>query len=252
MIKSSRLLIDIGNTQIKLGIWNDGSLIKCSKCNLKSFHSMINKYKSKTFQQVVYVSVVSKYLENIIINYIKKTFSIMPIRIKSTSSLLGVKNGYKYPSKLGDDRWCGVVGSYNLFKKAIILIDCGTAISIDCVDSKANHKGGYILSGFDGYRSSFDQAHHLKHMKGCKIKKSSKTKIAKETNDAIINGYIMMVNTVVEKTYQDFSRKTKTKPMVIVTGSYGKEILSHSCLQINYEPELVLKSIGIISDKLKI
>ena len=248
MIKSSRLLIDIGNTQIKLGVWNDGSLTKCSKCTQKNFRSIISKYKSTTFEKAVYTSVVSNYLENNIKNYLKKTFSIKPVRIKPTSSMLGVKNGYRYPSKLGDDRWCSIVGSYNLFKKPLVLVDCGTAISIDCVDSKARHNGGYILSGFDGYRSSFNQAYHLRKIKGYKIKKSSKTSIAKETHHAIISGYIMMVNTVVERTYQDFSKRINAKPMVIVTGSYGMEILSYSSLKTNYEPDLVLKSIGLISD----
>ena len=250
MIKSSRLLIDIGNTQIKIGIWSENGLIKCSKCNQKNFRKVIGKYKSTNFEQVVYVSVVSNHLENSINNYLEKTFCIKPVRIKSSSSLLGVKNGYKYPSRLGDDRWCSIVGSYNLFKKPLILVDCGTAISIDCVDSKARHHGGYILSGFDGYRSSFDQAYHLKNIKDYKIKKFTKTSIAKETNQAIISGYIMMVNTVVERTYKDFSAKIKIKPIIIVTGSYGKEILSYSSLKLKHEPDLVLKSIGLISDKL--
>ena len=250
MTKRSRLLIDIGNTQIKLGIWSEGKLKRCQKCNHANLRPIINKYKSMTFERLVYVSVVSDDLENRISNYLKKTFSLKPNRIKSTSSLLGVKNGYKYPYKLGDDRWCTIVGSYNLFKKPLILIDCGTAISIDCVDGKARHNGGYILSGFDGYRNSFDQAHNLKNMKGYKIKKSSKISLARETSHAIINGYIMMVNTVVERIYQEYSKKIDASPMVIVTGSYGEEVLSYSKLKISHEPDLVLKSIGLISDKI--
>lgn len=250
MTKRSRLLIDIGNTQIKLGIWSEGKLKRCQKCNHANLRPIINKYKSMTFERVVYVSVVSDDLENRISNYLKKTFSLKPNRIKSTSSLLGVKNGYKDPYKLGDDRWCTIVGSYNLFKKPLILIDCGTAISIDCVDGKARHNGGYILSGFDGYRNSFDQAHNLKNMKGYKIKKSSKISLASETSHAIINGYVMMVNTVVERIYQEFSKRIDASPLVIVTGSYGEEVLSYSSLKISYEPDLVLRSIGLISDKI--
>jgi len=250
MTKRSRLLIDIGNTQIKLGIWSEGKLKRCQKCNHANLRPIINKYKSMTFERVVYVSVVSDDLENRISNYLKKTFSLKPNRIKSTRSLLGVKNGYKDPYKLGDDRWCTIVGSYNLFKKPLILIDCGTAISIDCVDGKARHNGGYILSGFDGYRNSFDQAHNLKNMKGYKIKKSSKISLASETSHAIINGYVMMVNTVVERIYQEFSKRIDASPLVIVTGSYGEEVLSYSSLKISYEPDLVLRSIGLISDKI--
>ena len=248
MTKQSRLLIDIGNTQIKLGIWGEGKLKKCLKCNHKNIRPTINKYKSMTFEKLVYVSVVSDDLENRITNYLKKIFSLKPNRIKSTSSLLRVKNGYKYPSKLGDDRWCSIVGSYNLFKKPLILIDCGTAISIDCIDGKARHNGGYILSGFDGYRNSFDQAHNLKNMRDYKIKKSSRICLARETSHAVINGYILMVNTVVERIYKEFSRKIDASPLIIVTGSYGQEVLSHSSLKTNYEPDLVLKSIGLISD----
>tara|TARA_B100000214_G_scaffold155056_1_gene111185 strand:- start:244 stop:507 length:264 start_codon:yes stop_codon:yes gene_type:complete len=87
-------------------------------------------------------------------------------------------------------------------------------------------------------------------MKGYKIKKSSKISLARETSHAIINGYIMMVNTVVERIYQEYSKKIDASPMVIVTGSYGEEVLSYSKLKISHEPDLVLKSIGLISDKI--
>ena len=250
MKKSLRLLIDIGNTHVKLGIWSEGNLVRCSKCTHKNLRTTVGKYKSTIFERVIYVSVVSSDLENKIKNYLEKTFSIKPTRIKSTSSMLGVKNGYKYPVKLGDDRWCAIVGSYNLFKKPLILVDCGTAISIDCVDSRARHNGGYILSGFDGYRSSFSKAHNLKDIAGCKIKKSAKISIANETNLAIINGYIMMVNTVVERVHEEFSKKINACPLVIVTGSYGEEVLSFSSLKTIYDADLVLKSIGLISDNL--
>ena len=54
MTKRSRLLIDIGNTQIKLGIWSEGKLKRCQKCNHANLRPIINKYKSMTFERVVY------------------------------------------------------------------------------------------------------------------------------------------------------------------------------------------------------
>ena len=107
------------------------------------------------------MSVISSEGNREISTKLLKTFSINQFNLKPPASLMGVRNGYKKPSQLGDDRWCAVVGKANIIKKPFMVVDCGSAISIDFVNFNAKHEGGYILSGFEGYGNSFLHTYKL-------------------------------------------------------------------------------------------
>ncbi len=63
-----------------------------------------------------------------------------------TPSLLNIK--YKTPHTLGPDRLAAAIGAWNLAKgRNILIIDAGSAITIDFVDSKGNYHGGNISPG---------------------------------------------------------------------------------------------------------
>ena len=247
MSKLLNLLIDVGNSQIKIAIWNGSSLSKRNSCTQNNFSSTISKYKTTDIKKIFFVSVVSSESNRKICRKLYKTFSLKPIQLRATRSLMGVKNGYKNPSRLGDDRWCSVVGGYIIIKKPFIVVDCGSAISIDFVNFNAKHEGGYILSGFEGYGNSFRNTHKLKNLKIKKINLSTRTSIAKDTSSALVKGYLLMVTSAIDRAYKEFATKIKYKPKLIVTGPYSKEIILQTSLKAKFEPDFVLKCLGIIS-----
>ena len=247
MSKPLHLLIDVGNSQIKIAIWNGDTLSKRNSCTQNNLSSTISRYKTIDIKKIFFVSVISSEANREISTKLHKTFSIKPIQLKATRSLMGVRNGYKKPSQLGDDRWCAVVGGYNIIKKPLMLVDCGSAISIDFVNSNAKHEGGYILSGFEGYGNSFQHTHKLKNLKIKKINLRTRKSIAKETSDALVKGYLFMVISSIERMYKEFATDIGCKPNLIITGPYSKEIFLHSSLKVKFEPDFVLKCLGVIS-----
>ena len=247
MSKPLNLLIDVGNSQIKIAIWNGSSLSKRNSCTQNNFSSTISKYKTTDIKKIFFVSVVSSESNRKICRKLYKTFSLKPIQLRATRSLMGVKNGYKNPSQLGDDRWCCVVGGHITIAKPFMVVDCGSAISVDFVNFNGKHEGGYILSGFEGYGDSFLHTHRLKNLKIKKINLSTRTSIAKETSDALVKGYILMVTSAIEKMYKEFATNIKYKPKLIITGPYSREIFSHTSLKAKFEPDFALKCLGIIS-----
>ena len=80
-----------------------------------------------------------------------------------------------------------------------------------------------------------------------KINLSTRTSIAKETSDALVKGYILMVTSAIEKMYKEFATNIKYKPKLIITGPYSREIFSHTSLKAKFEPDFALKCLGIIS-----
>lgn len=68
-------------------------------------------------------------------------------RAVSSPLIAGVKNGYEQPEKLGADRWLAVVSAYNKYRCALLVVDAGTALTLDVVTDEGVYKGGYILPG---------------------------------------------------------------------------------------------------------
>jgi len=75
----------------------------------------------------------------------------LPEKVKILSaqkSYKSLQNGYENPTDLGIDRWMAMIAGYEILKGGgFIVIDAGTAITIDIVDQECKHTGGYILPG---------------------------------------------------------------------------------------------------------
>lgn len=242
-----KLLIDIGNTTTSIGLWKNNKLTMVNNSNNNKLTAVLKIYLKKGIDQIFFTSVISVKENKVIIGKLKKMYQCGIMQIKASSTLLGVTNGYAQPKKLGDDRWVTVVASFIHYKKPLMIVDCGTAISIDIVNARGNHLGGYILGGFDGYSKSFRNAYHLKNIKIKENLAPPKTIFPDKTKDGITEGYLLMVKSAIENTYKEIKKNQKISPKLLISGGYGKIISKRLPIKNKYEPDLVLKSIGIIS-----
>jgi len=161
------LLIDVGNSSLKWSLLKNHSLTKQQSCfylkktAIQQFRALLEK-KGTSCHHIVMVSVqgteFNQEAHNIALKY-----SLSLEQIKSTKSLAGVTNAYDEPHRLGTDRFVAMIAAYHLSnkqqksRKACIIIDSGTATTIDAVDSLGNHLGGLILPGVDLCSSSLLQ-----------------------------------------------------------------------------------------------
>ena len=245
-----RLLIDIGNTHTTLGVWINSKLLSVITVETKNFSQALLKIKNKPIKEIFLTSVVARNILAKVKKSLIKKISAKIIEIKSSSKLLNVTNGYDSPGKLGSDRWVSIVGLFSLYKKPLYIVDCGTAISIDCVNDKGSHIGGFILSGIKGYSRSFVDANNLKNIKLANLKSNTKFKPAKTTQKAILDGYVLMVISAIEKSYNSFSKQIGKKPLLVISGGYGEFISKKLSIKNKYIPNLAVKCLGLISDQL--
>jgi len=77
--------------------------------------------------------------------------------IASQAKYKSLTNSYKQPESLGSDRWLAMIACYEYCRdSSFIVLDIGTAITIDVVDSIGSHQGGLIFPGLDKIRQTFD------------------------------------------------------------------------------------------------
>jgi len=134
----SSILVDIGNTNTKWKFEENYFTLLTEEFELDKLPSC-----SK-----IWVSNVSSKI------FTSKKFHVG--FVESQKRYKSMINAYTNPNALGCDRWLGMIASYELSKgKSFILVDIGTAITIDIVKSET-HLGGLIFPGLDKLRQTFD------------------------------------------------------------------------------------------------
>lgn len=159
--KNNTLLIDCGNTYFKWCFFdavsnkddNENSLTKiqslhhADRSEIEAFKEVIDSQSSHC-DSIVMVSVLGEiFLAGAKI--IANEAGLSLLDVNSQAVLAGVRNGYTKPEKLGSDRLVAMVGAYELIDdlQACIVIDSGTATTIDAVDETGQHLGGVIFPG---------------------------------------------------------------------------------------------------------
>lgn len=69
------------------------------------------------------------------------------VRVRPRAEAAGVRCGYPEPARLGADRWAALAGARGLTEGPCIVVDAGSAITVDAMAPGGLHLGGYILPG---------------------------------------------------------------------------------------------------------
>lgn len=142
------LLIDIGNTRIKWQYRDAEKIILSNSILVESFMD-IDLTEIKSLKKVV----VSNVNHSVVLDKLKENLSrfdcpIIEVNSKSNSDLI---NDYTDSLTLGVDRWLTALGAWNAYGEDLIVINAGTAITVDLIQKdKKNYphfRGGMILPG---------------------------------------------------------------------------------------------------------
>jgi len=142
----ANLVIDIGNTNIKLAVFNQ--------------HQMLDMARHEDIDAAVIDSILQKHnISKAIISSVKKTSPAWQDELRAKTKLLNfnaemvtgiINNHYRTPHTLGADRLAAVIGAHSLFKgKNNLVIDGGTCITYDMIDAGGNYFGGSISPGLN-------------------------------------------------------------------------------------------------------
>jgi type III pantothenate kinase len=133
-------------------------------------------------------------------------FGAAVTRFSSEPWALDVTNGYEQPDRLGVDRWMALLGAAGMTASDCIVIDAGSAITIDLLRGDGRHLGGAILPGFNtsleafkGIFSHIDFSHPAiaeSSLPGCSTEAAIQINYAHHTTEslpALVNRWIPLL-----------------------------------------------------------
>lgn len=147
-------LIDIGNSRTKFCIVNNGS-----RGPIKSFTNELlsSDYLNEFFNKVDKLIVASVSCNELTdkIELWCDVHSKSYLKVASEKRRNDVVSAYHQPNQLGVDRWLTLIAANTLYpSKNILIIDAGTATTIDVLADNGEHQGGWILAGINMLFSS--------------------------------------------------------------------------------------------------
>ncbi|MGG7164580.1 type III pantothenate kinase [Clostridium ihumii] len=255
-------VLDVGNTNIVLGIYRDKKLI--ADWRLSTDHKRSadeygiqvrqlfeqNNINKDDIKGIIISSVVPNIMYSLE-HMIRKYFGKNPIVVGP-----GVKTGinikYDNPKEVGADRIVNAVAAFEKYKKAMIIIDFGTATTFCAINKNGDYLGGTICPGIKiASDALFERAAKLPRVELVK----PETVICKNTVSSmqagIIYGYVGQVDYIVEKMKQEMIDKGEEDPIVIATGGLATLISEESKYVDKIEPILTLDGLRIIYEKNK-
>jgi type III pantothenate kinase len=143
------LAIDAGNTRIKWGLWEDrgfvaqGSILTAHAASLPDALHMLPRPGAAIGSNVA-GGTVRAGIEGALAPW------SLPVRwIASLAAQCGVTSRYESPAQLGTDRWAALIGARARTDRACLVVNAGTAVTIDALDARGIFHGGLILPGLE-------------------------------------------------------------------------------------------------------
>ena len=234
------LTFDIGNTRTNIGLYKD-SLVKKFWILSKDLEDGLEEVLSENIPDVkitgAVIGSVVKGFEDKISAVLRKIYGIETVVI-SFNSKLPIKLGVDYPEKLGVDRLINGAYAYNKFNRAVIVIDCGSAITLDVVNNEGEFLGGIIALGLKNQLQAISS--YTSALPELSLK-NIETNIGKNTQEAIlsgvVNGTASMIDGMIEKCSKEFLNGLSNKPKIILTGGDAGFIQSYLKTKIDIVDE---------------
>ena len=206
------LIIDVGNTQVKLAVFGDGELMFNAVCKKDLLLVELQKIKKNFLIEQSIISTVAIFSEDELLE-IKK---IVPHIIQlSHKTPIPFKNLYSTPQTLGVDRVAIAAAAVSNYPdKNVLVIDAGTCITYDFVDEKGNYLGGAITVGVKMRYSSLNEFTDKLPLLDPKYPKSIiGNSTAESIHSGIVNGVLAEINSIINQYKEQYKKLT-----VVLTG----------------------------------
>jgi type III pantothenate kinase len=155
---------------------------------------------------------------------------------------LGVTNGYQDPAQLGADRWAALVAAHSAGGGHKLVVNAGTALTVDALTSEGRFLGGLIVPGPALMRRSLDHG-----TAGLRLTEGTFTDFPATTPDAITTGALQACTGAIGRMAEAMARHGSPPALVILSGGAAGEIARLLPMPHAIHENLVLDGLVLIA-----
>jgi type III pantothenate kinase len=248
------LVVDVGNTNIVLGIYRDDELTSSWRMatardrTADEYGILARQLVGDTLLQSLEGAIVSSVvppLNSVVSLMIQKFFGIDAIFVEP-----GVKTGLAIhvdnPQEVGADRIVNCVAAHHTYGGPTVIVDFGTATTFDVVTADAKYIGGVIAPGLNiSAEALFARAARLPRVDIKRPEHVVGTNTVVNMQSGIYFGYLGLVDGILAR----MKREVANVRQVVATGGLASLFAGESEHIDHVDPELTLKGLKIIHER---
>lgn len=243
------LLVDLGNSRLKWAFY-DGSLPLASAARVHREQELAAVFASAWASEprpdrVLVASVADQARRDALEQWLQQQWALTPTYLVSPAQGQGIRNRYAEPARLGCDRWAAMVAAYHAAHTAVCVVDCGTAVTLDVVDSNGQHLGGMILPGLRAMHAALSQHTALPPVDVARFPAGL---LGTTTEECITVGSVQAIRALIEQTVADLAQQQGLQARCYLTGGNAEQIVPLLSIPYELEPDLVLQGLAVIAD----
>jgi len=250
------LVIDIGNTETTLGVF-EGEELRATWHLATAIHRMADEYATLMLDLLHYKGMDASDIKGIalcsVVPPLTATFEQLSQRYFHISPLVvasGVKTGVRIrmdnPREVGADRIANAAAAHHLYRGPVIIVDLGTATTFDTISKDGDYLGGAIAPGIaTAAEALFTQASMLPRIELARPKYAIGSNTIAAMQSGIIFGYIGLIEGVVARIQQELE-EIEEKAKVVATGGYAELLAKETAVIDIVNPDLTLIGLRLI------
>ena len=222
----SFLVIDIGNTRLKWGLYEaprpEAALIAQGAVFLEAIDRLAEEDWARlpAPQRMLGSAVAGQGVRRRAEEQLD-LWDLTPRWVVSQPQDAGVSNGYEHPARLGSDRWLALIGARARVlasgpARPALVVMVGTAVTIDAMDAEGRFLGGLILPGFGLMLKALESG-----TAGLKVPTGEVREFPTNTSDALTSGGTYAIAGAVERMVQHLRRHCGAEPACYMAGGAG-------------------------------
>ena len=242
------LLFDIGNTHTHLGLATNKRVLKQVNVPTREWFggnatTLLKKFVgSKKISGAILCSVVPR-ATPLVRKAVRSHWNLDTLELNAKTTR-GVGIDYPKPKTIGADRLANSVAACKRFGAPVVVVDFGTAVTFDVVNTKGNYVGGIIAPGLAAMTDYLHEKTAL--LPRIKIAEPKRV-VGKSTEQAMLAGAVYGYRGLVRELISELKRELKTKRLpVVATGGYAKLIAAGLPEISAVDPDLTLEGLRLV------
>ena len=242
------LLFDIGNTHTHVGLADERRVVKQANIPTLAWFggsaaARVRKIAGKNKISGVALCSVVPQATPFVRKAARSIWKLEALEL-TPQTVRGVGIDYPKPNSIGPDRLANAVAAKFHFGAPVVVVDFGTAVTFDVVNSKSNYVGGIIAPGL----AAMTDYLHEKTALLPKIEiREIKTVIGKSTEQAMLVGAVHGYRGLVRKLIAELKLELRAKKLpVVATGGYAKLIAAKLPEISAVKPNLTLEGLRLV------
>lgn len=235
------LLLDVGNTRVKWA-WLDYLEIApagaiAHDATHRSWQGQIAADGHRP-ERIVVSNVAGPAFAAALTLWSRDHFGREPEFILASAALCGVTNGYRRPAALGVDRWLALIAAWRSAERPTLVVNAGTALTLDAIDGTGRHRGGLILPG-------------VQMMSELWAPWSGAAPLVPAALPPLLPGDTVPFAEAAlgERVLATFAAQLDAEPRLIVTGGDARLLAAHLPATAEIVPDLVLTGLAIVATR---